>query len=285
MNNMNENKKISEYYNKDAILTPQKAKLLLEKNDDIIFLDVRIPEEYEIERIDNAINIWRPDYTVTVNEISGLCMNEKELAKKLGDLGISNKNHIIVYDNKGNLDSSRFYWIMKMYGHENISVLDGGLDLWKKMGYVTTNQDKKIKKTEYFFCNSKKMDRYISKEEILKALNNSNYIIVDSRTFSEYSGEALLTGAYRKGKIPSAIWHEWIENLNEDKTFKSVSELNSIYEKKGITKDKSIIVYCQSGVRSSNTTFVLTELLGYQNVKNYDGSWIEWSFYKGLPIN
>ena len=107
---------------------------------------------------------------------------------------------------------------------------------------------------------------------------------MDTRSEQEYKGEKLLSGAGKKGRIPNSVWVEWHEDLNEDNTFQTAAEIKAMYGRNGITVDKKVITYCQSAVRSSHAVFTMTQLLGYENVKNYDGSWLEWSNNEDLPV-
>ncbi|MFW5718674.1 MAG: sulfurtransferase [Halanaerobium sp.] len=125
-----------------------------------------------------------------------------------------------------------------------------------------------------------------SKKDVLAAIEDDEIIIQDTRSESEYTGEELLSGAARKGRIPTSIWLEWEDSLinDNDYVFKTADELQKMFDQKEIADDKEIITYCQSAVRSAHTLFTLTQLLGYDNVSNYDGSWVEWSNDESLPI-
>jgi thiosulfate/3-mercaptopyruvate sulfurtransferase len=128
----------------------------------------------------------------------------------------------------------------------------------------------------------------IEKEDLLKLITSefSNFVLLDARSADEFSGNALKAGAKKAGRIPGSIHIDWAEAIDYDgsHTFKPREELERIYAKLGADREDTIVVYCHSGVRSSHTTFVLTELLDYKHVLNYDGSWIEWSYDDGLPI-
>lgn len=123
-------------------------------------------------------------------------------------------------------------------------------------------------------------------EDVVAAVKSHDHkaIILDVREKVEFIGEIQAPGAAGKGRIPGAVWLYWEDVLNTDKTFKNVEELQDLFAKKGITSDSTVIIYCQAGVRAAHTVFVLSELLGYKNVKNYAGSWSEWSQRHDLPL-
>mgnify|MGYP002380030654 FL=1 len=183
-------------------------------------------------------------------------------------------------------EASRLWWILQNYDFKNIKLLHGGISKWKsKNGHVTT-QIPKVNTAVFKLTKHPKMQYYVSKEQVSDALN-SNVVILDTRTSEEFSGKRQKKGATKAGRIPNSIHIDWAEtiNYNGNKHLKSLKELEIIYSELNIKKNDSIIVYCHSGVRSAHTTFVLTQLLGYKHVKNYDGSWTEWSYFNDLPIN
>ncbi len=130
-------------------------------------------------------------------------------------------------------------------------------------------------------------DLWIGKDKITEILaSNKNNIILDTRNIDEFTGKRQKSGAYKGGRIPKSVLIDWAEAIDYEgsKKFKSFEELEKIYSRMGVSKNDPVITYCHSGVRSAHTTFVLTELLGYKNVKNYDGSWVEWSYFDNLPF-
>jgi thiosulfate/3-mercaptopyruvate sulfurtransferase len=199
------------------------------------------------------------------------------------NLGIRNDNYLVLYDNRGSCDAARLWWILDYYGFQNIALLNGGLKEWVKEDSLS-NESPTGNKSEFKLSKENFNERTISLEEFYNAINDSSLVIIDSRSSEEYSGDQLKKGAFDKGRIPGSINIDWTEAINYDEgTFKTREEIKDIYAAKGIDSTSNVVVYCHSGVRSAHTTFVLTEILGYKNVKNYDGSWIQWSYLK-LPI-
>ena len=282
--------KYAEYANPEVIVSAVKAKEIIENEDNVAIIDIRISPEYMLGHIPGAVNIWRPDYSADEDEypFGGMRCSKEKMEKLLGSLGIDNETFILLYDGKGDYDAARFWWQLDMYGHDKVALIDGGIDGWKAAGFELTTDKPEITPKEYKFKGETDLSKLATLEDVKKAMEDPNVIILDTRSIEEFTGETLKKGAYRKGRIPGSVWIEYKEAINvgegEDKTFKTVEELRKIYESKGITPDKTIIPYCQSGVRSAHTTFVLTQLLGYENVKNYDGSWIEWSYHEDLPL-
>jgi thiosulfate/3-mercaptopyruvate sulfurtransferase len=137
-----------------------------------------------------------------------------------------------------------------------------------------------------FPVKSGKVRIFMNKDDIMQAMQDTNILILDTRTTAEYAGHVQKKGASRPGRIPGSIHLDWIELVHDkgDFTFKSCEEIAPLLRSRGISPDKKIITYCHSGVRSAHTAFVLSEIMGYPQVANYDGSWTEWSYHKELPI-
>lgn len=282
--------KYSTYANQDVIVSAMDAKEIIENEKNVVVIDIRKSPEYMIGHIEGAVNVWRPDYSADEDEyeFGGMRADKEKMESFLGSIGVDKDTFILLYDGKGDYDAARLWWQLDMYGHEKVALIDGGIDGWKASGFDTTISKPEVEAKEYKFEGEVDESKLATLEDVKAAIDDPNVVILDTRSIGEATGEDLKSGAYRKGRIPSGVWIEYSEAINtgegEDKSFKTVEELKKIYEEKGITKDKTIIPYCQSAVRSAHTTFVLTELLGYENVKNYDGSWIEWSYHEDLPL-
>ena len=251
----------------------------------IKLLDFRKKEVYDKEHIVGALNIWRIDIEDATYPYSGIMASKTQIESLFGKLGINTNDTIIIYDDNGLCEASRLWWILQNYDFKNIKMLHGGILEWKSNnGRVTTNIPE-VTATEFKLAKNPKMRYYVSKEQVNKALN-TNVVVLDTRTIDEFSGKNQKKGAYKRGRIPNSVHIDWTETINYggDKRIKSLQELEIIYSKLNINKNDSIILYCHSGVRSAHTTFVLTQLLGFNNVKNYDGSWVEWSYFNDLPI-
>lgn len=275
------------YANKNALVTPiELDKLMKDSKTDVVLFDIRKGVDYALGHIKGAYNLWRADYSAKEGEYEygGMRSDVTVMESILSNAGATADSLVVVYSNKDQYDANRFYWQLKLIGHKNVRMLDGGVDNWTATGFDTTLATPDSKDSGYKAKRADAEDMVATLDEMKTAVEGEEVIIIDTRSIEEATGEKLKSGAYRKGRIPTGIWLEYKNNLNEDKTFKSVDELKKVYEDLGITKDKKIIAYCQSGVRSSQTYFVLTELLGYENVENYDGSWIQWSFDESLPL-
>ena len=210
----------------------------------------------------------------------------EEVASKLG---ITNDTTIVFYGDKSNWFACYALWVFQYYGHQNVKIMNGGRLKWEKEGRPLVKEVPSYKKTTY---SAKEADKSIRafREEVFKHVD-AKKPLVDVRSPKEYTGELLhmpnypQEGATRGGHIPGAVSIPWAMAVNEtDSTFKSADELRAIYEGKNIKSDGDVIAYCRIGERSSLTWFVLKYLLGYPNVKNYDGSWTEWGNLVEAPI-
>ena len=250
-------------------------------------IDLRKPEKYRLGHIPNAINIWRTDIVDSEKNYGGMMAKRAIIESLFGKLGIKNGDQIIIYDDKGLCDAARLWWILDYYGYSKVKLLNGGFTKWKKENRPVSLDNVILEKTSFTFTNSTdQKTHYADINEVKNAISNPDVILLDTRELEEYTGDFMKKGAYRSGRIPSSSWCNWSETVDYKNStqFKGLEKLKNIYASKGISPDKEIIVYCQSGVRSAHTTFVLTQLLNYPNVKNYDGSWIEWSYFKELSI-
>lgn len=254
-------------------------------NENIFLVDHRKPEVYGQGHIPGSVNIWRPDIQDSSYPFGGMRASKKQLEELLGRLGASTGDTIIVYDDKGGVDALRLIWLMKYYGYETCCLLDGGTNAWQAAGYEFTKEVTDPEASVFRLPGSEEGTLLAKKEEVLAALSSPSHLIIDARSTEEFSGKRQKKGAYRAGHIPGAKMIDFYHNIDySTMKIKPASELKAFYESQGISKDKEIMVYCQSGVRSAQTSFVLRELLKYEKVKNYDGSWIEWSYHKDLPI-
>ncbi|KUO58280.1 MAG: hypothetical protein APF84_05430 [Gracilibacter sp. BRH_c7a] len=279
----------TKFANPDMLIEVDALTALLE-DPNVVILDIRDPKKYLLGHIKGAQNVWRPDISapkvvdiVPGRDLSGMTCDQAQWEELLGKLGISNDTQVVVYDDNGLYDSARLYWQFYGYGHENMQVLNGGFDVWKAKGGATELGTSPTVEAKTYKAKAFDTSTLATLDEVKAAIDNPDYVIIDTRELKEWTGEDLKSGAYRKGRIPSAVFINWKETLNEDETVKSKADLEKLLADAGVSKDKTIIPYCQSGVRSANLWFTLN-LLGYENVKNFDGSWIEWSIYDDLPL-
>jgi thiosulfate/3-mercaptopyruvate sulfurtransferase len=251
----------------------------------IKIVDFRKKEIYNDEHIIGAINIWRTDIEDTSYDYEGMMASPSQMEELFGKLGIKTGDTLVIYDDKGLCDAARLWWVLQNYDYNNVKLLHGGIAGWKAMNGEITSTIPVVTATSFKLPKNPKMKYYASKEQVQEAVK-SNITILDTRTTDEFSGKRQKRGAAEAGRIPNSIHIDWTEAIDYpgDKRMKSLQELERIYSRLKITKDEPILVYCHSGVRSAHTTFVLTQLLGYENVKNYDGSWTEWSYHNDLPL-
>ena len=202
--------------------------------------------------------------------------------------GIGPDTTIVLYGDNNNWFAAWAYWQLKLYGHNDVRILDGGRKYWLDHGLPLSTDVPSYPATGHRLPEPDFALRAF-RDDILPRLTDSELVLVDVRAPAEFSGELLAPPglsetAQRAGHIPGAASIPWAQTVREDGTFKSLDDLAALYAAKGVTSDKDIIAYCRIGERSSHTWFVLHELLGYQRVRNYDGSWTEWGSMVGVPI-
>jgi thiosulfate/3-mercaptopyruvate sulfurtransferase len=208
-------------------------------------------------------------------------------AKLLSAKGIANSDRVILYGGNNNWFAAYAYWYFKLYGHDAVQLLDGGRKKWELDGRPLSSDAVRREETSY---SAGEQDTTIRafRDEVVSAINAKN--LVDVRSPDEFVGKLLAPAhlpqeqAQRAGHIPSAINVPWSKAANEDGTFRSADELRALYAEAGIDEGKATIAYCRIGERSSHTWFALHELLGYSDVKNYDGSWTEYGSLVGVPV-
>jgi thiosulfate/3-mercaptopyruvate sulfurtransferase len=216
-------------------------------------------------------------------------ISKEELEALLGAAGIDNNTTVILYGDNNNWFAAWAFWQLRYYGHENVKLMNGGRAKWVAEGRaLTTDASNQSAKTYRASEPNQNIRAY--RDYVLNAVNSSSVALVDVRAPNEFSGELLAPaalpqeGSQRGGHIPGAANIPWGQAVNEDGTFKSADELRSLYGDKGVDGNRETIAYCRIGERSSHTWFVLTQLLGFNNVRNYDGSWTEWGSIVNAPI-
>jgi thiosulfate/3-mercaptopyruvate sulfurtransferase len=213
----------------------------------------------------------------------------EEFSALLSDSGIGPDTTIVVYGDNTPWFAAWAYWQLKLYGHRDVPILDGGRKLWLAKGLPTTTDVPAHVATGYDLPDPEFSLRAF-RDDILPRIGDAGFALVDVRSPGEFAGELLAPaalpqeGAQRAGHIPGAASIPWAQAVRDDGTFKDADELRELYASKGITADKDVIAYCRIGERSSHTWFVLHELLGFERVRNYDGSWTEWGSLVGAPI-
>jgi thiosulfate/3-mercaptopyruvate sulfurtransferase len=267
--------KISKYANPEAFITPLQLKDLMDRNEEVVVIGSLDPAKGDAP-ISGSFTMWRPDYSAAkdVYNYGGMRNTVEETEAILSKYGVTHDTTIVIYASNAHHDAARLWWQIKLLGHKDVRYLDGGLNAWAGAGYPTGNANPSVQATSYKA--PKPSEAALANfEDVVAALDKNNIAILDTRAAAEEDGSTTLKGAFGPGKIQGAVWIEWTKALNEDTTLKSIDELKAIY---GDLKGKEVIAYCQSGVRSAHSLLVLTQALGYKDVSNYDGSWIEWSY-------
>lgn len=291
-----QSKKIEKYSNGEAFITPNELKSLKDKKDkDLVVIGVLDPKKALLagnisgSPIEGSYTVWRSDYTgsgskeAISQEVSGYRKSKGEIEELFSKAGVNEKSKIVIYSADNHHDGGRLYWQIKALGHKDVRYLDGGLNAWIGAEYPTGNGKKlssEPKKTDYKAVSYNVNNIDVNINKLTEALDNPNdWVIIDTRTKDEFDGKKTGSskGAFGTGRIKGTINIDWTSAVNkEDTTLKSIDEIKKIYGDK--IKGKKVIAFCQSGVRSAFTYMTLTNVLGANEVYNYDGSWIEWSY-------
>ncbi|NOK60661.1 MAG: sulfurtransferase [Chloroflexi bacterium AL-W] len=253
---------------------------ILESNEDILLYDQKhIPGAIKIDWLNDLNDPVQRDY-----------LDRARFAQLLSSKGIGNDTTVIFYGDKNNWWATYAFWVFKLFGHQDARILNGGRAKWIAEGREMTREIPTYPATTYRAAERDDTAIRAFRDQVLAHIKQGDTALVDVRSPQEFSGERThmpdypQEGTLRGGHIPGAANIPWAQAVQEDGTFKSVDELQTLYGNQGITADKDVITYCRIGERSSHTWFVLTYLLGYSNVRNYDGSWTEWGNAVGLPI-
>ena len=254
----------------------------------IVEVDYDPENAYRAGHLQGASLIW---WKRDINDpITRDIISKSQFEDLLSRNGITTQSEVILYGDFNNWFAAFVFWIFKYYGHENVKIMNGGRKKWEIENRSYTKDEPQIQKTNYVAQPPHEgLRAYLF--DVRRALDKKDTVLVDVRSPKEFSGEITAPAEYpmehaqRGGHIPNANNIPWASAVNDtDGTFKSVEELKKIYETKGVTPDKDVICYCRIGERSSHTWFVLKYLLGYPQVRNYDGSWTEWGNMIGNPI-
>jgi thiosulfate/3-mercaptopyruvate sulfurtransferase len=252
----------------------------------VVFVEVdEDTSAYDAGHIPGAVRIdWKSELQDPVRRDF---VDQAGFGALLSAKGIGNDDQVILYGGNNNWFAAYAYWYFKLYGHDNVKLLDGGRKKWELDGRTLTTDEVKREATNY---TAKAPDTSIRafRDEVVAAIGTKN--LIDVRSPDEFSGKLLAPAhlpqesAQRPGHVPSALNVPWAKAANEDGTFKSDDDLRALYTEAGLDEGKSTIAYCRIGERSSHTWFALHELLGLSDVKNYDGSWTEYGSLVGVPV-
>ncbi|MBI1881876.1 MAG: sulfurtransferase [Chloroflexi bacterium] len=252
---------------------------IVESNEDILLYDKgHVPGAVKIDWVGDLNDPLIRDY-----------LDAEHFAKLLSAKGIGKDTSVVFYGDKNNWWACYAFWVFQLLGHTNAKIMNGGRKKWEEEGRPLTTEVPKYPVANYPVPRRDDSKIRAFRGQVREHVNQGG-ALVDVRSPGEYSGELLhmadypQEGALRGGHIPGAKNIPWAKAANDDGTFKSPADLRALYEGQGITPNKDIVAYCRIGERSSHTWFVLTYLLGYPDVRNYDGSWTEWGNLVGAPI-
>ena len=281
------------YANPDALVSTQwvaehlddtKNVRIVESDEDVLLYDIgHVPNAVKIDWVEDLNDPLMRDY-----------LDPEHFASLMAEKGISPDTTVVFYGDRNNWWATYALWVFRLFGHENVKVMDGGRVKWEAEGREMSQEAPSFPRAQYPTPQRDDSKIRAFREDVmahLEKIRSSEGGLIDVRSPGEYRGELLhmpdypQEGALRGGHIPGAANVPWARAANEDGTFKNAQELREIYEgEAGLSPDEDTIAYCRIGERSSHTWFVLSYLLGYDNVKNYDGSWTEWGNTVRAPI-
>ena len=274
------------------LYTPTEVSELMQGNNCII-IDIRDTEDYQEEHIPNAVSIPDVFFYLSMTSQEGLDELHETFRRHFSDAGLTPEKTAIIYEDAYDSrygGSCRGYWLLKYLGHNKVGILDGGFSAWVDEGF-SANSDPVVSELTTFIVkpNSKIL---ATKDEMIEALKNPNSVkLLDNRDKIEWIGKSSspygIDFAPRKGRIPGAVWIEWYEFLERDGNiphFKTNDQVRELCAQNGLFPEDDIIIYCFKGARASNT-FVALKEAGFINIRNYFGSWNEWSRDEELPID
>jgi len=277
---------MAEYTNPDALVD---IEWLAEHLDDGTIRVIEVDEDttaYEKGHIRNAVGWnWFDDLHAKPRREY---VDQEGLSRLLQQAGVGRDTTVVLYGGNNNWFAAYAYWLLRYLGFDKVKLLDGGRKKWELESRELTTDVPEHEVTDFTIKGKVRNNLRALRDEVLKKVGKVQF--VDVRSPEEYRGELLAPAhlpqeqAQVPGHIPGAANIPWSRAANEDGTFKSADELKALYEGAGITPGKDVIAYCRIGERSAHTWFVLTELLGYKDVENYDGSWTEYGSLVGVPI-
>jgi thiosulfate/3-mercaptopyruvate sulfurtransferase len=273
-------------YAKDVLVSTDWVQQHLD-DDSIRIVEVdENPALYAEAHIPGAIGFdWQKDLQ---DQVKRDFLGPQEFGELLGSRGISNDHTIVLYGDRNNWFAAYTYWYLKYYGHDKVKLMNGPREKWIGENKPTSQEVPSYSAAKFEATGPDDNIRAV-RDQMLKLVGTDTRL-VDVRSPQEYSGELIAMagyeqeGAQRGGHIPGAANIPWAQAVNEDGTFKSADDLRELYEGKGVLNGNDIVAYCRIGERSAHTWFVLHELLGNDNVRNYDGSWTEWGNMVAVPV-
>ena len=224
---------------------------------------------------------WRDDLAARHSPAGGQVLTREALSRLFSAKGVREDDTLVLYDDCLGVYAARAYWVLKYYGHEDVRLLDGGRGAWEQAGEPLT-RDEPLREPSGYVAQLPKREVRVEWREVIDRLQNPMTRYLDVRTAMEYTGHQ--PPSSRGGHVPGAVNVNWAHAIDADGRLRPPEELERLYRRAGILPEHDVIVYSQIGVRSSHTWFVLHEVLGYPSVRNYDGSWEEYSSFRASPF-
>jgi len=279
---------VAEYAHPEVLVsTAWTEEHLNDPNVRVLEVDYDPSSAYELGHIPNAELIdWKRDINDTVRRD---ILSRQQFEQLMRRIGATPQTTLVLYGDMRNWFAAFAFWTFKIYGHQDVRLMNGGRRKWIDEGRPTTEEAPSFAPSEYT-ANEAQRDLRSFLPDVRQVLGRDDFSLVDVRSPAEYKGEIAAPpeyateGAQRTGHIPGAVNIPWAQAIQDDDTFKSVEQLRELYGAVGVTPERSVITYCRIGERSSHTWFVLKYLLGYPVVSNYDGSWSEWGNSVGVPV-
>lgn len=258
----------------------------LASGNSLFLLDVRPIAAYHQGHIPGAVHVWRDAFTRDDLPYSGMAATRETIQHLLDSLGLRPEQQVVVYDDRGGCDAARLWWLLRVNGHRHVSLLNGGIPNWRAKGHPLSMEWVKTQSSGYLLPFGMDSSLVATIEEVERFSGSRQNVLLDTRSEMEYSGAEMKPGAFRAGTIPGSVHFDWgnAVSFDTDHCIKDTVLLKQQLAALGIDREDTVITFCHSGVRSAHTTFVLTQLLGMKNVRNYDGSWTEWSYHSELPL-
>jgi thiosulfate/3-mercaptopyruvate sulfurtransferase len=253
----------------------------------ILEVDYDPSSAYELGHVPGAALVdWKKDINDTVRRD---ILSKDQFEQLMSRVGATPETTLVLYGDMRNWFAAFAFWTFKIYGHNDVRLINGGRRKWIEEGRPTAEDRPSFSSTQYTAADANGGLRSFL-PDVRQVLGRDDFSLVDVRSPAEFKGEIAAPpeyateGAQRTGHIPGAVNIPWAQAIQDDDTFKTVDELRDLYGAQGVTPEQSVITYCRIGERSSHTWFVLKYLLGYPVVTNYDGSWSEWGNSVGVPV-
>ena len=268
----------------DKLLTPDALEAMMAEQEVKIF-DLRDAEDYEAGHIPGAMNINNKEFENPDNPVDGEIATVEQFEALMSSYGVTSDDVIVTYASASKPQMApRLIWTLQVYGHTNTYLLDGHYEQWEQSGKeIETGAAPAVEPSEYKVISADDHSINVDKDAVIN--KSEDTVLLDARPTAEYLGETVSEGNARGGHIPGAVNVPYMSTVDENGLFYDVDYLTDLYSSVGVTPDKEIIVYCQRGHRASHSWFVLEHILGYDNVKVYDGSMMEWSNLMDQPIS